>query len=259
MQSSILPFQPARRAQSRQVALPRIFHVGDATAQWAEIRRSIERRYLAVCDVTNLDQVIDLDSLAAPDLIVVGDSGEASLPHEVCNDLRVRGYSGPILVITGADDPVDTILALESGADAWMPPDVDPHTAVAQIRALLRRADAAPSMAGEQNGDTDFLQVGDCVLRARSRECVIGGREVSLTECEFQLLWTLAEHAGTVVSRTELSRALGHPDASLASRVVDCHVSRLRKRMGSVYGMHIKTIRASGYMLSKRFLVGATR
>ena len=158
-----LPISPPTLAQSgaRRAALPRVCYVGLETAQWSNIRGSIEHRHIDVCDVLNFDQVLEQYSPTSPDLIIVSESGESLLPHEVCGDLRRRGYSGPVLVITGANDPVDRILALESGADAWASADIDPRTAVAQIRAMLRRTENALAIT-IQDENISSIKIGDC-------------------------------------------------------------------------------------------------
>jgi two-component system, OmpR family, response regulator RstA len=236
-----------------QAVLPRVCFVGRETTQWREIRRNIEYRHITVCDAENVDQVLDLYSPTSLDLIIVSEHGERLLPHEVCSDLRFRGYAGSVLVITGANDRVDPILALENGADAWIPTDVDPRTAVAQIRALLRRADKLPTVASLTHGISS-LRVGDCVLCTLTRECSVGGQLIHLSSREFQLLWILASRADSVVSRDELARLLGHMDALPTTRSIDCYVARVRRRLGDLYGKQIKTIRAVGYMLTVKSL-----
>ena len=246
--SALVPPPTFAHAVANRAALPRVCYVGLETAQWSEIRGSIEHRHIDVCDVLNFDQVLEQYSPASPDLIIVSETGESLPPHEVCGDLRRRGYTGSVLVITGADDPVDRILALESGADAWAPADIDSRTAVAQIRAMLRRTDKAPT-ATRQDENISSLRIGDCYLCSLSRECMVGGELVHLAGREFQLLWILATHAGKVVSREEVARLLGPGDVLPTSRAIDCYVARVRKRLGRSHGKYIKTIHAAGYMM----------
>lgn len=236
--------------------LPRICHIGNQTARWNEIRDCIEKRQISIIDAEHYREVANQYPHDALRLIIVSDGDVRKQPHETCAEIRREGYSGPILVITNSDDPVDPILALESGADAWMPLSADPRTAVAQVRALLRRAESqtVSSSADEMPAS---LQVGDCVMNYLARECQIGGRPISLTASEFQLLWILALRAGTVVKRDELTRMLGRPDAKLASRSIDCCVARLRKQLGQAFAKQIKTVRATGYLLSTSALAGS--
>lgn len=245
--------------ESRQQTLPRICHIGHATSQWMEIRRSMAHRNVEVCDVVDVDRLLEQYSQQTPALIIVSESEEAQSPHELCGDIRRDGYTGPLMAITGANDPVDSILALESGADVCLPIDADPRAAVAQIRALLRWSDNPVLPVIQIEDAADELRVGDCVLRYNSRECEMGDTALDLSGCEFQLLWKLATHAGNVVTREELRLVLGHDGARPSGRSVDCYVARLRKQLGAAGGKHIKTIRSVGYLMSKRFLVYSTQ
>jgi DNA-binding response OmpR family regulator len=255
MQLSVTGVRFSAQTEPRLVAPPRICHIGHATAQWMEIRRNMVHRNVEVCDVVDVDRLLEQYSQQTPALIIVSESEESQSPHELCGDIRRDGYTGPLMAITGANDPVDSILALESGADVCLPTDADPRAAVAQIRALLRWSDNAMPPVNHHEDSEDVLRIGDCVLRYSSRECEMGDAHVDLSGCEFQLLWKLATHAGTVVSREELRLVLGHDGARPSGRSVDCYVARLRKQLGHAGGKHIKTIRSVGYLMSKRFLI----
>lgn len=255
MQLSVTGVRFLAQTEPRLSAMPRICHIGHATAQWMEIRRSMAQRNVEVFDVVDVERLLEQYSQQTPALIIVGESEESHLPHELCGDIRRDGYTGPLLAITGANDPVDSILALESGADVCLPTDADPRAAVAQIRALLRWSDHSAVPANDDDDVGEVLRLGDLTLRYSSRECEIGGDHVDLSGCEFQLLWKLATHAGTVVSREELCLVLGHDGARPSGRSVDCYVARLRKELGQAGGKHIKTIRSVGYLISKRFLI----
>jgi DNA-binding response OmpR family regulator len=272
MQSSVLKFLLPQPPESSRHTMPRICHIGDETAQWSEIRRSMAQRNLGVSDSVRVDRALQRYAPDFPDLMIVSESEspQLQLPHEVCGDIRRGGYTGPILVVAGASDPVEPILALENGADAWVPMDADPRTAVAQIRALLRWFEnAAPAAVKQHEDASDLLRVGAFMLSYGSRECMVGGEPVSLTGCEFQLLWALAARAGTVVNREELMHLLGQTDGQAAmqsenqpqpqSRSIDSCVARLRKRLGTAHGKSIKTVRSVGYMLSKTSIAEAAR
>jgi DNA-binding response OmpR family regulator len=255
MQLSVTGVRFSTQTEPRLSAPPRICHIGHATAQWMEIRRNMAHRNVEVCDVIDVDRLLEQYSEQTPALIIVSESEESQSPHELCGDIRRDGYTGPLMAITGANDPVDSILALESGADVCLPTDADPRAAVAQIRALLRWSDNSALPTNHDDDAGDVLRVGDLTLRYGSRECEIGSDHVDLSGCEFQLLWKLATHAGTVVSREELRLVLGHDGARPSGRSVDCYVARLRKELGHAGSKHIKTIRSVGYLISKRFLI----
>jgi DNA-binding response OmpR family regulator len=255
MQLSVTGIRLLPPTEPRQLELPRICHIGHATKQWIEIQRNMAHRNVEVCDVIDVDRLLEQYSPQSPALIIVSESEKSLSPHELCGDIRRDGYTGPLMAITSANDPVDSILALESGADVCVPTDADPRAAVAQIRALLRWSDHSMLPANQVEDAADVLRVGACVLHYSSRECEIGDARVDLAGCEFHVLWKLATHAGAAVSREELRCALGQDGARPSRRSVDCYVARLRKQLGDAGGKHIRTIRSVGYLLSKRFLI----
>lgn len=227
----------------------RVCYVGNPTAQWGEIKRVIERRYpttLAECDVNELKNFSLLNSI---DLILVGEDISLQPPHEICREIRQLGYYKPMLVITNTGDPIDAILGLECGADAWTGSDTDARAVVAQIRALLRRAEQALTPANIQDNALGTIAVGNLLLCARSHELLIGEQPFRLSGCEFSLLWILAKNAGKVVTPSDLQRPVGHVSKLSRSRTINTNIARLRKKLGVHHADRIKTIRSEGYML----------
>lgn len=115
---------------------------------------------------------------------------------EVCR--RVRAASDlPILMLTARDDDVDKIVGLELGADDYMTKPFNPRELVARVRAILRRT----TRSAEQSRP---VHVGDVVSDPARREVTVRGKPVNLRTKEFDLLLTLAEHRGIVLSREKL-------------------------------------------------------
>jgi DNA-binding response OmpR family regulator len=237
----------------------RVCHVGNPTEQWAEIKRAVERRHLAAFDTRDVDELMNSFSWNSIDLIVVGGDVKSPPPHEICREIRQLGYTKPMLVITDAGDPIDAVLGLESGADAWIASNTDARAAVAQIRALLRRAEQIHAPAKNQDSMIGTIRVGNLLLCARSHELLIGQQPFHLSGSEFDLLWILAENAGEVVAPKNLLRALTGNGESPRSRIVNTNIARLRKRLGACNATRIKTIRAAGYMLCAESLLDSRR
>jgi DNA-binding response OmpR family regulator len=146
-------------------------------------------------------------------------------------------------MLTAKGDDVDRIVGLELGADDYLPKPCNPRELVARLRAVLRRS--APGSARET------LRVGEITIRSTERLAEWAGERVALTSTEFNLLETLARHAGRVVSKEEISeRVLGHPLARY-DRSVDVHVSNLRRKLGQLPDGRspIQTVRGIGYQL----------
>jgi two-component system, OmpR family, alkaline phosphatase synthesis response regulator PhoP len=161
---------------------------------------------------------------------------------EVCR--RVRATSTlPILMLTARDDDVDKIVGLELGADDYLTKPFNPRELVARVKAILRRAERPPV------GTAEPIHLGDLTLDPGRREVSIAGVAVSLRPKEFDLLQTLAEHRGLVLTREQLlSQAWGF-DFYGETRTVDVHVGHLRKRLAASQFVRIETVTGVGYKL----------
>lgn len=162
---------------------------------------------------------------------------------------RIRAHSPvPVLMLTARGDDVDRIVGLELGADDYVPKPCTPRELVARLRAILRRADAEPA-----TGAPGQIQAGPLVMWPERRHAEWGRRPLDLTSTEFNLLAVLAQHAGRVVTKGELSEhGLGRPLARF-DRSIDVHVSSLRQKVGACADgrSYIQTVRGQGYLFVK--------
>jgi two-component system response regulator CpxR len=153
----------------------------------------------------------------------------------------------PVLVLTARGEDVDRILGLEIGADDYLPKPFNPRELVARIRAILRRTSAAP-----RNGN-GAITVGDLRLDPAAREASLDGAPLDLTSVEFTLLEALLREAGRILTREQLTESVLGRKLGPFDRVIDVHVSNLRKKLGRAHGEErIKTVRGSGYVLALR-------
>jgi|SRR5579871_2855740 len=160
---------------------------------------------------------------------------------------RVREQSPiPVLILTARGEDVDRIVGLEIGADDYLPKPFNPRELIARIRAILRRSVRVAAGAHP-------LIVGDLRLDPAAREARIQGQSLSLTSVEFALLEMLMQHAGRIVTREELTEAVLGRKLGPFDRVIDVHVSNIRKKLGASQGVErIKAIRGSGYLFVLR-------
>ena len=180
-------------------------------------------------------------ALVILDLMLPGMGGLDVLRH-----LR-RQSPVPVLVLTARGEDVDRILGLEIGADDYLPKPFNPRELVARIRAILRRASAGPT----RNGGT--IAVGDLRLDPAAREASLAGTPIDLTSVEFNLLEVLLRDAGRVLTREQLTESVLGRKLGPFDRVIDVHVSNLRKKLDAAHGEErIKTVRGSGYVFALR-------
>jgi len=162
---------------------------------------------------------------------------------EVCRRVRAGKVAPdlPIVVLTARDDDVDKIVGLELGADDYVTKPFNPRELVARVKAILRRSARAVRPEAP-------LHVGDVTVDPARHEVTIGGQPVELRPKEFDLLLTLAEHRGLVLSREQLLNLVWGYDFYGETRTVDVHVANLRKRLAGS-SVEIETVLGVGYKL----------
>jgi len=165
-------------------------------------------------------------------------------------DIRLPGIDGfdvarlvrtrsdvPILMLTARDEEPDRVAGLELGADDYLTKPFSPRELVARMKAVLRRTDGRSA--------EDVLTLADVELNRNAREVVVDGRPVELTTKEFDLLATLLENPGNVVSRDQLLDRVWGMTYPGGTRTVDVHVAQLRRKLGRPE--LIRTVRGAGY------------
>jgi two-component system alkaline phosphatase synthesis response regulator PhoP len=186
-----------------------------------------------------------------PDLIVL----DLMLPgldgFDVCRELRREGDPAlarvPIIMLTARDEEVDRVVGLELGADDYVTKPFSVRELVARVKAVLRRT------AREAAGSADVIRVGPLEVDALCREVRLEGSRLPLTQLEFDLLETLAHHAGQALSREQLLDQVWGYDYYGDTRAVDSAIKRLRAKLsasGDDPGL-IVTIRGVGYRLER--------
>jgi two-component system alkaline phosphatase synthesis response regulator PhoP len=161
---------------------------------------------------------------------------------EICKKLRAQGNSIPILMLTARDDDIDKILGLELGADDYLTKPFNPRELVARVKAILRRKEQKTQFL------TSALHIGDLVIDPASREVTVSGQLVDMRAQEFDLLYTLVEHKGLVLTRKQLLEQAWGYEYIGQSRTVDVHIGHLRRKLSNS-NLSIITATGVGYKL----------
>jgi two-component system response regulator ResD len=154
---------------------------------------------------------------------------------EVCR--RVGGRV-PVIMLTARDELPDRIAGLELGSDDYLVKPFSPRELTARVAAVLRRGERTPLL-------DDVTEMGPVTLARGAREVRVDGREVDLTQREFDLLEFLLRHAGQVVTRDQLLESVWGFISPGETRTVEVHVAQLRKKLGRPE--LIRTVRGLGY------------
>jgi len=133
---------------------------------------------------------------------------------------------------------------------------VPPRLLLARIKALLRRSPApANTAAGDhaEQSEPSELAFGRFRISQTTRSTSLGSDAIDLTTAEFDLLWLLARHAGSILSRDDLLQELRGIGFDGLDRSIDARISRLRRKLGDdpENPTRIKTVRGKGYLFSK--------
>jgi DNA-binding response OmpR family regulator len=159
----------------------------------------------------------------------------------VCQALRARDVTTPILMLTARHSLADRVSGLSTGADDYLTKPFAFAELLARIRALLRRARVARP---------PVLRVTDLTLDPANRRVTRGGIKIGLTSKEYTILEVLMQNAGETVSRTRLVERVWDEASEVLDNLVDVHVSHLRKKIDREPGSSlIQTVRGFGYRL----------
>ncbi len=213
----------------------RVLVVDDDALVRRMLTRSLAAEGFEVEHVADGGAALAAAESSAPDLVVLDVTMPGLDGLAVCRRLRANGLRGSILMLTARDAVADRVAGLEAGADDYLVKPFAIEELVARLHALGRR--------GRDDGDR--LAYGELVLELSTRTAQRGGRPVSLTARESDLLELLLRNARVVVPRERAIEEIWREAA--VPNVVDRYVARLRSKLGDPPLIH--TVRGVGFML----------
>ncbi len=148
---------------------------------------------------------------------------------DLCRELRAKGDSTPLLMLTARGSELDRVLGLELGADDYLTKPFSVLELRARVRALLRRA-GTPKHA--PTADPQRIDTGGLAIDREQRRVRLDGQDVALTAREFDLLWYFARHPGRVFTRGELLADVWGYGHDGYDHTVNSHINRLRAKLG---------------------------
>ena len=145
--------------------------------------------------------------------------------YEVCQ--QIREFSDvPIIMLTAKGDDMDKILGLEYGADDYITKPFNILEVKARIKAIMRRTEPKKTVK-----EDSVLESGSMKIDCDGRRVYIGGKEISLTAKEFEVLEFLIRNPNKVYSREKLLDTVWGSDYPGDVRTVDVHIRRLREKI----------------------------
>ena len=160
----------------------------------------------------------------------------------ICEALRERQISTPILMLTARDAVQDRVLGLQTGADDYLPKPFHFAELKARVHALLRR---------DRVHKTRVVRIADLEIDTHLRRVLRAGREVLLTPREYALIEALALHEGQVLTREVIQERIWMDEDSY-SNTVDVRIGALRKKIDADHPVKlIQTVHGLGYVLKR--------
>jgi two-component system OmpR family response regulator len=203
--------------------------------------RSLRQAGYAVDWVSSGNQA-DAALIAQPYDLLILDLGLPQLPGlDVLKQLRARGNTMPVLILTAADSIEQRVKGLDLGADDFMAKPFALSELEARVRALVRRS---------MGTATNTLRHGDLVYDQAGRVAQINGQTLELSARETGLLEVLLQRAGRLVSKEQIVDHLCEWGDEVSGNAIEVYMHRLRKKLEGG-GIHIATVRGLGYCLEK--------
>ena len=179
----------------------------------------------------------EMPELVLLDIMLPGEDGLSIL-----RKLRARPATKrlPIIMLTAKNSEYDRVIGLDHGADDFVSKPFSMLELIARIRAVLRRAEPA-----QASGD---FSLGLLFVSPDRHEVKVGGKDVTLTNKEFELLCLLLRNKGIVLTRATLMDRVWGFESERENRTLDVHIRTLRVKLGEA-GSYIETVRGIGYKI----------
>ncbi len=145
----------------------------------------------------------------------------------------------PIIFCTAKDTEDDTIAGFNLGADDYVTKPFSVREVLARVRSVLRRTYGTPENI--ETASYEGLQ-----MDLTSKRCTLNREELKLTKKEFEILFLLLSHKGTIFSREEILSRVWSDEVIVLDRTIDVNITRLRRKI-SPYSEHIVTRQGYGY------------
>ncbi|WP_072915958.1 response regulator transcription factor [Desulforamulus aeronauticus] len=208
------------------------------------IKMGIEDEGLRVEHVSDGTTGLARATTGQPDLVILDVRLPGLSGFDVCRELR-RNSNVPVLFLTARSSETDKVVGLELGGDDYLTKPFGMRELRARVRAMLRRAHTQP-------GEEKRIRVHDLLILPERQSVYRNQERLALTASEYQVLLTLAQRPGMILTREMLMEALWQTDRNTGSPLtVNVHVRNLRSKLGDdpENPRYIVSVRGVGYKL----------
>ncbi len=221
--------------------MARVLVVEDQMRHLDSLRRGLEAEGYDVATASTGEEGLTRATREPVDAIVL----DLMLPGRdgmsVLRDLRTKGFTKPILILSARDAVEDRVRGLDEGANDYLVKPFAFAELLARLRALLRR---------NLSGRDLVLKAGDLTVDVVSRRVTRSGAELDLTGREYELLEYLVRHKNEVVTRDMIALDVWREPTGAMTRIIDVYINALRKKVDRIGpSALIQTVRGVGYVL----------
>jgi DNA-binding response OmpR family regulator len=221
--------------------MPRLLVIEDQKKLLSSLRSGLQEEGYEVLVAATGEQGYYVATTEPVDVLVL----DLMLPGRdglrVLRDLRTKGFTRPVLILTARDTVDDRVLGLDCGADDYLVKPFAFAELLARLRALLRR---------DVSGRELVLRADDLEVDLLARRVIRGGLELDLTRREYELLEYLLRHKNAAVTRDMIARDVWKEVTGAPTNTIDVYITTLRKKVERPGARQlIHTLRGVGYAL----------
>jgi len=204
------------------------------------LRGALEREGLTVKATGSGSEAVRVFAADPPDVLVLDIGLPDADGRDVCQALRARGVTSPVLFLTARDAVPDRISGFHAGGDDYLTKPFVLAELIVRIHALLRRAGALGA---------EPLSTG-VVLDPAAHAAAYGDNSVMLTPTEYRVLAALASRPGEVLRRSQLTAAAWPHGGIVHDNTLDAYIARIRRKLRDLGAPDsLATVRGVGYIL----------
>jgi two-component system alkaline phosphatase synthesis response regulator PhoP len=226
--------------------MKKILIIEDDPATLAGLEETLKAEHFEVTGVQNGEMGYEKAIKDKFDLIIL----DLILPDvngiDICKNIRSKGISTPILMLTSRKEEMDKVLGLELGADDYVTKPFSVKELVARVKALLRRQ-------SELIKDIEEYSFGDIYVNFKSHDVRRKDKDIQISTMELKILKYLVIHEGEVIERNKLLDEVWGYENFPSTRTVDNFILSLRKKIEDDPSKptHLLTVFGAGYKFVK--------
>lgn len=224
-----------------------IYFVDDEENLRNIVKQILERENFQVETYKNGQEAFERFNEKAPDLFILDIMMPVMDGITLLKKIRESDKKVPVVFLTSKDEEFDRILGLELGADDYITKPFSIKELLARVHVIQRRWEVYNSPA-EAESKSKKITVGNITLDLNSYTAQKNDKNITLTVTEFRLLEAFFNNVDTVLTREQLISAAYDEETYLNDRAIDCHIKRLRNKIGqdniqTVYGLGYKYVK----------------